>query len=82
MDRSTRVTRIMAACIVLASATALPTAGAAEAPSGEAQWLRALAVRSQALNELYGLGDHASDAEWLRGLEVRGRALNGHYGVS
>ena len=82
MGKSTSVPRIMAACLALASATALPAARAFEAPSGEAQWLRALAIRSQALNELYGLGDHAPESEWLRALEVRGRALNGLYGVS
>jgi hypothetical protein len=82
MNRSTSIPRTVAACLALAGATVLPVAWVFTASAGEAQWLWALEMRSQALNELYDLGDRAPESGWLRALEVRSRALNGVHGVS
>ena len=52
-------------------------------------WERALAIRSDALNRQYHLGDYAvpraltarTTPAWYRALELRSRALNERYGL-
>ena len=55
--------------------------------SNNADWEAALAVRSQELNERYGLAEAqprergGADAAWMKALMTRSRALNRKYGL-
>ena len=70
---------LVVAAIAAASGAAFGSAG------NEQPWQTALRVRSEALNERYGLGEHArtpasaSTPGWLRALQVRSDALNRKY---
>lgn len=60
--------------------TAALLAGAAPA-AAEPDWTRALRIRSEALNRIYGLGGERSDqVASTRGLQIRSEALNRMYG--
>jgi hypothetical protein len=68
--RSGRIAGILAmAALSVGSADLAGASGAAEP-----DWKRALRIRSEAMNERYGLGDFAPS--WRHALEVRGEALN------
>jgi hypothetical protein len=68
--------------VVAAAALAASSQAAAPDRATEPSWMRALRIRSDALNERYGLGEYnheaASTAEpsWRRALRIRGEALN------
>ena len=52
--------------------------------SGDApQWLRALTIRSDALNKKHGLGDYwdSTSRDWLPSLMIQSDALNKKYGL-
>jgi hypothetical protein len=76
--------RITVLGLLTAIALAAPTASAA---SPLPEWQRALAVRSEALNRTYHLGEFAvpraltanTSSEWYRALEIRSRAMNERY---
>jgi hypothetical protein len=71
--------------VVLAS---LVVAIGASAGTGQPGWQKALHARSEALNQEYGLGDHAlgtlgvSGSDWRGGLRARSEALNQKYGLA
>ncbi len=71
--------------ILVVAATAGVGGAAYGSPGGEQPWQTALRVRSEALNQQYGLGEHArskastSAPAWLRALQVRSDALNREY---
>jgi hypothetical protein len=79
---------VKAAATTLFSAVALAAPPMAAADS-QAAWQRALAVRSDALNRQYHLGQYAvpraltapTTPAWLAALEARSRALNARYGL-
>jgi len=54
---------------------------------GEPQWLKALNIRSEALNRQHGLGESARATaqverpDWLRALMIRSEALNRQHGL-
>lgn len=54
--------------------TAALLAGAAPAQAAEPDWMRALRIRSEALNRIHGL-DSARPA-WRRALRIRSEELN------
>lgn len=56
--------------------------------TSEPAWIRALRLRSEALNEQYGLGafeyrttpaPHGDEPAWLRAMRIRSEALNRQY---
>jgi hypothetical protein len=75
--------------ILVASAiVALIGSGAAVSGGGGDEWRKALEVRSDALNEQYGLGAYApataasvasSGPSWMRALRLRSQELNKQY---
>ena len=71
--------------ILVVAATAALGGAAYGSVGGEQPWQTALRVRSEALNEQYGLGEYArrpssaSTPGWLRALHVRSDALNREY---
>ena len=74
---------------VVAVASVATAIGAGAAVTGNTPpWLRALNERSEALNQQYGLGDHAErrqlgapGPDWLVALNARSDALNRKYGL-
>jgi hypothetical protein len=75
--------RFGAAGLVLTVAATLAASGqAATSQTAEAPWLKNLEARSQALNEIYGLGDAPTvDQSYLQALHARSVALNERYGA-
>jgi hypothetical protein len=83
--------RTKGSLLVAAAIVALVGSGAAVSGSGsDEQWRKALEVRSEGLNEHYGLGTYApvaggtvaaSEPSWMRALRLRSEALNRHYGL-
>ena len=80
-ERAPRVGAILATAALLAGAAgtvgASPSSvdqrtGATQVP--ERAWMRALRIRSEELNRLYGLAP-------MRALEIRGAAMNRMYGL-
>ena len=76
--------------ITLVAVASVATAiGAGAAVTGNTPpWLRALNERSEALNQQYGLGDHAERRQlgapgpnWLAALNARSDAMNRYYGI-
>jgi hypothetical protein len=49
-------------------------AGAAPAQTAEPDWMRALRIRSEALNRIYGL--ETAKPAWQRALRIRSEELN------
>jgi hypothetical protein len=73
--------RARALWIAVVVVTAALLAGAVPAGAEtEADWMRALRIRSEGLNQLYGLGVDQAAAP-ARALQVRGEALNRIYGL-
>ena len=74
---------------VVAVASVATAIGAGAAVTGNTPpWLKALNERSEALNQQYGLGDHAErrqlgspGPDWLKALEARSEAMNRYYGL-
>ena len=73
---------------ILAVAVVAGTIGVGAAVTGdEPQWLKALNIRSEALNRQHGLGEHARSTaqverpDWLRALMIRSEALNRQHGL-
>jgi hypothetical protein len=72
--------------VVAAVAAAAVLAGSAQAAGTDhttkPTWMRALWIRSDALNRTYGLGEYRRDAanaaepSWKRALRIRGEAMN------
>jgi pyruvate/2-oxoglutarate dehydrogenase complex dihydrolipoamide acyltransferase (E2) component len=66
------------ATVVAAAALAASSHAAAPEPS----WMRALWIRSDALNQRYSLGEYnhedapTAEPSWRRALRIRGEALN------
>jgi hypothetical protein len=54
--------------------TAALFAGAAPTQAAEPDWMRALRIRSEALNRIYGL--EAAKPDWMRALRIRSEELN------
>ena len=71
--------RIAAICLGLAGLGALSCGGPALGQANEAGARHALEVRSQALNDAYGLGER--EPAWLRALRIRSEGLNRLYGL-
>ena len=76
--------------IALVAVASVATAIGAGAPvtGNTPPWLRALNERSEALNQQYGLGDHAErrqlgapGPDWLVALNARSEAMNRYYGL-
>jgi hypothetical protein len=75
-----------AAQMVAGVVAAAVLAGSAQAADShrvtEPRWMRALWIRSDALNRTYGLGEYRHEAartaepSWRRALRIRGEALN------
>jgi hypothetical protein len=88
MPISLRPAPRLSATLALALATVSIAAGAAPATDDD-QWLRALTIRSEALNRLYGLGEwatasaHPNTAEppIMSAIRIRSQALNRIYGL-
>jgi hypothetical protein len=80
--RAVGMTRIVVMAALLAGAPAALAVGAPTVDHGaaaanpahtaEPDWMRALRIRSEALNRRYGLGGD----EWLRALRLRSEELN------
>jgi hypothetical protein len=77
--------RLVVTFAAVASAAALMGTGAA-ATNGSPDWRDALAARSAAFNEQYGLGDEAGrrplaspGGDWLQALAARSDAMNREY---
>ena len=74
--------RAMVAVVVAAATLAGSAQGAGADRSTEPAWMRALWIRSAALNEMYGLGEYRREAArpgeppWERALRVCGEAMN------
>lgn len=66
--------RNIASILVMAALSAGGANVAAASGAAEPDWHGALRVRSEAMNEQYGLGDYAPS--WRHALEVRSEALN------
>ena len=73
---------------VVAVASVATAIGAGAAVTGNTPpWLKALNERSEALNQRYGLGDHARrqlgapGPDWLVALNARSEAMNRYYGL-
>jgi hypothetical protein len=84
MTTGTRIRRRFgAAGLALTVAATLAASGqAATSQTGEAPGLKGLEARSQALNEIHGLGVAPTvDQSYLRALHARSVALNEQYGV-
>jgi hypothetical protein len=92
VKKSTVIRRRLVAVGALALTAAAVFAGGGQAAAGQAgeeQWLKALTLRSEALNRMYGLDSRATAAEtatvaepaWLRALNIRSEALNELYGL-
>lgn len=76
--------------LVVASAIVAMVGAGGAVGGGDAQWRKALEARSEALNEQYGLGEHApataaaaatSEPAYVRALRLRSEALNRQYGL-
>jgi hypothetical protein len=78
---SRRVGQIVAT-VVAAAALAASSHAAAPDRATEPSWMRALWIRSDALNQRYSLGEYNHEAaptaepSWRRALRIRGEALN------
>jgi hypothetical protein len=76
-----RAGRILAG-VVTAAVLAGTSQAAAPDPVTEPTWKRALWIRSDALNQRYGLGEYSQEAaptaepSWRRALRIRGEAIN------
>jgi hypothetical protein len=80
--RALGITRVVVMAALLAGAPAALAVGAPTVDQGaaaakpahaaEPDWMRALRIRSEALNRRYGLGGD----EWLRALRIRSEGLN------
>ena len=79
--RALGITRVGVMAALLAGAPAALAVGAPTVDQGaaanpahaaEPDWMRALRIRSEALNRRYGLGGD----EWLRALRIRSEELN------
>jgi hypothetical protein len=92
MKTSTRIRRrfVLTLALTLAAAAVLAGVGqAATSQAGEEQWLKALTIRSEALNRMYGLDGRSTAADtataagpaWLQALKIRSEALNELYGL-
>jgi hypothetical protein len=92
VKKSTVIRRRLVAVGVLALTAAAVFAGGGQAGTGQTgdeQWLKALTLRSEALNRIYGLDGRATAADaataaeqaWLRALEIRSEAMNQRYGL-
>jgi hypothetical protein len=70
------------ATVVAAAALAASSQAAAPDRATEPSWMRALWIRSDALNQRYGLGEYKHEAaptaepSWRRALRIRGEAMN------
>jgi hypothetical protein len=84
---SARGPRIAAVVVTAALLAGAAPAAALNAPIGgqrttadaaEPDWMRALRIRSEALNRVHGLGGgrHEGEAAATRALRIRGEALN------
>ncbi len=83
----------LGATLALALAAVCILAGPARAVTPRAtdddQWLRALTIRSEALNRLYGLGEWATasahpniaESPFMSAIRIRSEALNRIYGL-
>ncbi len=85
MNTSTRTSRrtfgAVAATILVAVSAAAAAGAANERPAGMTpQEYKALMIRSQALNTLYGKQVTGPSPAELRALRIRGEALNAIYG--
>lgn len=84
-----RLGAALALTLAAASIFAGPARAVAPGATDDDQWLRALTIRSEALNRLYGLGDwatssaHPNTAEspFMSALRIRSEALNRIYGL-
>ncbi len=80
MKGSRSLSTLLAAAVVTGTIGVGATLG-----GGEPQWLKALHVRSEALNQKHGLGEYArntarTDSQgWRRALMIRSDALNRKY---
>jgi hypothetical protein len=78
---SGRAGRILAG-LVTAAVLAGTSQAAAPDRVTEPTWKRALWIRSDALNQRYGLGEYSQEAaptaepSWRRALRIRGEAIN------
>ena len=76
--RASRVAATVAIAALLAGATGTVAAsldqGTDATQVAEPDWMRALRIRSEALNRIYGLAP-------MHALEVRGEAMNRMYGL-
>jgi hypothetical protein len=76
--------RTKGSILVASALVAVIGSGAAVAGDGDPRWQQALQARSEALNEQYGLGDHAaatrsvasSESAWIRALRLRSEGKN------
>jgi hypothetical protein len=68
--------------VVTAAVLAGTSQAAAPDRVTEPTWKRALSIRSDALNQRYGLGEYSQEAaataepSWRRALRIRGEAIN------
>jgi hypothetical protein len=80
MNRSRSLSTLLAVVVVTGTIGVGATLG-----GGEPQWLKALHVRSEALNQKHGLGEYARSTAradspaWQRALMIRSDALNRQY---
>jgi hypothetical protein len=92
VNKSTVIRRRLVAVLALALTAAAVFAGggrAATGQTGDEQWLKAVTLRSEALNHMYGLGERATAVDtasavepaWLGALRIRSEALNTLYGL-
>jgi hypothetical protein len=81
---ATVATAALLAGAVPAVALDAPTADQrTNAEAVEPDWMRALRIRSEALNRIHGLagGQHGWERDSMRALQIRGEALNRMYGL-
>lgn len=72
------MTRKASLVVTVITALALAAPALARVDTGEPQWQKALAARSDALNKAHGLGVYDPS---LRALEIRSQGLNERYGL-
>jgi hypothetical protein len=88
-ERGQRIAAVVATAALLvgpAPAVALHAPAADQrtnAGAVEPDWMRALRIRSEALNRMHGLagGQHGWERDSMRALQIRGEALNRMYGL-
>ena len=79
--------RTKGSILVASALVAVIGSGAAVAGDGDPRWKQALQARSEALNDQYALGEHAtatrsvasSESAWIRALRLRSDAQNQLY---